>query len=171
MKRNNLISKAVRVAVAAAIAAGVLGTSTVYAKPADRLVLVSPASLPAAAREGGDGMFLHAANDGRTFLYIQRRQGMELAMLDVTDPAHITSATVVPFAAPGPSDVVSSAPGINDMPLKETSAKDAPVRDVRAQLTDTQTGSTFLLTDEGLYVVRSPDDEWIKRFRDQAYEN
>jgi len=41
----------------------------------------------------------------------------------------------------------------------------------RARLTNTQTGSTFLLRDEGLYVVRRPDDEWIKRFRDQAYEN
>ena len=48
---------------------------------------------------------------------------------------------------------------------------DKLVRNVRAQLTDAQTGSTFLLTDEGLYVVRRPDDEWIKRFRDQTYEN
>jgi len=50
-------------------------------------------------------------------------------------------------------------------------ADDNLVRDVRAPLTHAQTGSTFLLTDEGLYVVRRPDDEWIKRFRDQAYEN
>jgi hypothetical protein len=161
MKLNILIGKSVRVAVAAAIAGGVLGTPTAFAKPADRLVLVPPASLPAVAREGGDGMFLHAGDDGRTFLYIQRKQGMELATLDVTDPAHIRSAVAVPFAAPGPSDVVSSPPGVDDLLVK----------DVRARLTNMQTGSTFLLTDDGLYVVRRPDDEWIKRFRDQAYEN
>ncbi len=165
MKLSNIIARSVRVAVATAIAAGVLGASTVFAKPADRLVLVPPASLPAAAREGGDSMFLHADNDGRTLLYIQRGQGMELAMLDVTDPAHITTAVAVPLAAPGPSDVVSlpavTPHGVDDM----------LVRDVRARLTNAETGSTYLLTDEGLYVVRRPDDEWIKRFRDQAYEN
>ena len=161
MKLNDIIAKSVRVAVATAIAGGVLGTPTVFAKPADQLLLVPPASLPAVAREGGDGMFLRTGNDGRVFLYIQRKQGMELAMLDVTDPAHIRTAAVVPFAAPGPSDVVSTPP----------SGDDKLVRNVRAQLTDAQTGSTFLLTDDGLYVVRRPDDEWIKRFRDQTYEN
>jgi hypothetical protein len=161
MKLNNILLKSVRVAIAAAIAGVALGAPVAFAKPADRLVLVPPASLPAAARQGGDGMFLHAANDGRMFLYIQRKQGMELAMLDVTDPAHIRSAVAVPFAAPGPSDVVSSPSSVDDN----------LVRDVRARLTNAQTGSTFLLTDEGLYVVRRPDDEWIKRFRDQAYDN
>jgi hypothetical protein len=161
MKLIDIIVKTVRLAVATAIAGGVLGTPTAFAKPADRLVLVPPASLPAVAREGGDGMFLHTGNDGRMFLYIQRKQGMELAMLDVTDPAHIRIARAVPSAAPGPSDVLSTPP----------SADDLPVRGVRARLTNAQTGSTFLLTDEGLYVARRPDDEWIKRFRDQAYEN
>jgi len=166
MKRSNIIIKSARVAMAAAIAAAVLGAPTVFAKPVDGLVLVPPASLPVVAREGGDGMFLHAATDGRMFLYIQRRQGMELAMLDVTDPAHITGSVAAPFAAPGPSDVVSSAPSVDDLPVG-----DMLVTDVRARLTNAETGSTFLLTDEGLYVVRRPDDEWIKRFRDQAYEN
>lgn len=161
MKRNKMIVTSARAAVAAAIAGGVLGSPAAFAKAADRQVLVPPASLPIAAREGGDGMFLHEDKDGRTFLYIQRKQGMELAMLDVTDPAHIRSAAAAPFAEPGPSDVVSSPPSVDDM----------LVRDVRARLTNAQTGSTFLLTDDGLYVVRRPDDEWIKRFRDQAYEN
>lgn len=166
MKRNNIIARSVRVAMVTAFAVGVLGTATVFAKPADRLVLVPPASLPVVAREGGDRMFLHAGDDGRTFLYIERGQGMELAMLDVTDPAHITVAVADPIAAPGPSDVVSSPAltsphGVDDMMLP----------DVRARLTNAETGSTFLLTDEGLYVVRRPDDEWIKRFRDQAYDN
>jgi hypothetical protein len=161
MKLSRMIVKSVRVAIAAAIAGGVLGTPAAFAKPADRVVLVPPASLPAVAREGGDGMFLHTGNDGRMFLYIQRKQGMELVMLDVTDPAHIRSARAVPSAAPGPSDVVSAPPSVDDM----------LVRDVRARLTNAQTGSTFLLTDDGLYVVRRPDDEWIKQFRDQAYDN
>src|SRR5580700_6907635 len=133
MKLNNIFAKSGRVAIAAAIAGGALGTPAAFAKSADRLVLVPPASLPVVAREGGDGMFLHAANDGRMFLYIQRKQGMELATLDVTDPAHIRSAVAVPFAAPGPSDVVSSPPGVDDN----------LVRDVRARLTNAQTGSTF----------------------------
>jgi hypothetical protein len=176
MRRSNTMVKSVRMAIAAAIAGGVLGTPSVFAKPADRLVLVPPSSLPAAAREGGESMFLHADDDGRTFLYIQRKQGMELAMLDVTDPAHITKAVTVPFAEPGPSDVVSS-PAVSS-PAASSSAvsaarglDDVLVSDVRARLTNAQTGSTFLLTDEGLYVVRRPDDEWLKRFRDQAYQN
>jgi hypothetical protein len=161
MKLDSLIFKSVRMTMAAAIAAGVLATPTAFAKPADRLVLVPPASLPTAAREGGDSMFLHAADDGRMFLYIRRKQGMELAMLDVTDPAHIRGAAAAPFTAPEPSDLVSTPPGVEDM----------LVGDVRARLTNAQTGSTFLLTDDGLYVVRRPDAEWIKRFRDQAYDN
>ena len=161
MKLNDIIAKSMRVAIATAIAGGVLGTTTAFAKPADRLVLVPPASLPVVARQGGDGMFLHAGDDGRMFLYIQRKQGTELAMLDVTDPAHIRSAVAVPFAEPGPSDVVSTAAGMDDMLVKN----------VKARVTDAETGSTFLLTDAGLYVERHPDAEWIKRFRDQAYEN
>jgi hypothetical protein len=161
MKLNEIVVKSVRVAIATAIAGGVLWAPTAFAQSADRLILVPPTSLPAVAREGGDGMFLHVRNDGRMFLYIQRKQGLALAVLDVTDPAHIIGAAAVPFATPGPSDLVSSPPGVQDM----------LVRDVRARLTNAQTGSTFLLTDNGLYVVRRPDDEWIKRFRDQAYEN
>ena len=171
MNRNNIMVKSVRMVVAAAIVGGVLGTPTVFAKPADRLVLVPPASLPAAAREGGESMFLHADDDGRTFLYIQRKQGMQLAMLDVTDPAHITKAATVPFAEPGPSDVVSSPAVSSPAVSSARGLDDVLVSDVRARLTNAQTGSTFLLTDEGLYVVRRPDDEWLKRFRDQAYEN
>jgi hypothetical protein len=114
VKLNNIIVKNVRVAMAAAIAAGVLGAPTAFAKSADQLLQIPPASVP---------MFLQAGDDGRTFLYIQRKLGVELAMLDVTD------------------------------------------------LAKAQAGSTFLLTDDGLYAVRRPDDAWIKRFRDQAYEN
>jgi hypothetical protein len=114
VKLNNIIVKHARVAMAAAIAAGVLGAPTAFAKSADQLLQSPPASVP---------MFLQAANDGRTFLYIERKQGVELAMLDVTDLARA------------------------------------------------QTGSTFLLTDDGLYAVQRPDDAWIQRFRDQAYEN
>jgi hypothetical protein len=100
--------------IVVAMAAGVLAAPAAFAKSADRLLLAPPASVP---------MFLQAGDDGRTFLYIQRQQGVELAMLDVTD------------------------------------------------LAKAQSGSTLLLTDDGLYVVRRPEDEWIKRFRDQAYEN
>jgi hypothetical protein len=171
MNRNSTIVKSVRVAIAAAIVGGVVGIPTAFAKPADRLVLVPPASLPAVARQGGDGMFLHTGDDGRAFLYIQRKQGTELAMLDVTDPAHIRSAVAAPFASPGPSDVVSSPPGVDEVLVRDALVSDDMVGGVRARLTNAQTGSTFLLTDAGLYVVRRPDDEWIKRFRDQAYEN
>jgi hypothetical protein len=114
VKLSSIIVKNTRVVMAVAIAAGVLATPTAFAKSADRAPLVQPVSVP---------MFLQAGNDGRALLYVQRKQGMELAVLDVSDIAKA------------------------------------------------QTGSTFLLTDDGLYVVRRPDDEWIKRFRDQAYEN
>jgi hypothetical protein len=114
VKLSNIMVKNTRVVMAVAIAAGVVGTPNAFAKSADRAPPVQPVSVP---------MFLQAGDDGHTFLYVQRKQGVELAALDVTDIAKA------------------------------------------------QTGSTFLLTDDGVYVVRRPDDEWIKRFRDQAYEN
>lgn len=161
MYLNNMIVKSVRAAVAVAIAGGIFASTEAYAKPADQLVLVPPASLPLAARTGGDSMFLRELNDGRMFLYIQRKQDTELAMLDVTDPAHIKDEGAVPFAAPETDDILS-VPGDPD---------GSSVKDVRARVTNAQTGSTFLLTDAGLYVIRHPNDEWIKQFTDQAYEN
>jgi hypothetical protein len=42
---------------------------------------------------------------------------------------------------------------------------------VREQVTNVATGTTFLLTEDGLYVIRRPDVEMIKRFEDQKYSN
>jgi hypothetical protein len=45
------------------------------------------------------------------------------------------------------------------------------VRQVRQQLDNGATGTTFLLTDEGLYLIRRPSAEMAKQFRDQKDAN
>jgi hypothetical protein len=45
------------------------------------------------------------------------------------------------------------------------------VKQVRQQLDNGATGTTFLLTDEGLYLIRRPSAEMAKQFRDQTDAN
>jgi hypothetical protein len=45
------------------------------------------------------------------------------------------------------------------------------VKQVRQQLDNAATGTTFPLTDEGLYLIRRPSAETAKQFRDQTYAN
>jgi hypothetical protein len=200
----------------------------------NNLIVVPPTHLPAVARQGGEAMFLHRAVHGTTLLYIEQNQGARLAILDVTDPAYITSAGSVQLDAPGPFDFVAalgnqtelirfrqnqqnaaldlhqvSAPTVQWMqePLRgtaapledngstvsdEDSADVQAIRDyeamastenstelnrvfdakrVRGEITRSDTGTTFVLTDSGLFVIRRPAKEITKEFRALDYVN
>jgi len=47
-------------------------------------------------------MFLHAASDGRTYLYVEGENGTNLSILDVTDPAAVRAISEVAINAVGP---------------------------------------------------------------------
>lgn len=213
----------VRSAAMAIGASGVVLASTVCADPSNKLVLVPPTDLPAVTRQSGEAMLLKNTIDGRTVLYVEQNQGIQLAILDVTDPAHIKSEGTVQLDASGPFDfaaplgndaelirfrqgdadaildlqheknprlkpvpgltlrgpvtglgnegftVRSGAPGMQqpqDYQVVDTLNLQQPgaaldVKGVRAETTNAGTGSTFLLTDAGLYVIRRPGVEFI----------
>lgn len=216
-------------AVAAALLTGsVAVTPLVYAWPSSRPIVVAPANLPELARQPGQAMLLHDADDGRTLLYVEQAQGARLAIFDVTDPARIRSAGAVRLDGPGPFEFTSSygskgalvrfRGGTGDAwldlkvagdpvlrtasPLEEPRAP-APLsaaqsvaelasdRDatddqpdsstwaqqnnvlldagqIRARLTNRDTGTTFVLADSGLYVIRCPRAEHARVLREDA---
>ena len=141
-------------AAMALLTCAVLATPA-HARSLNSALLVPPASLPAEAQQTGESMFLQDAADGRTLLYIRHEQGAGTAVLDVTDPSHIIGQGSVPVTA-------------DDAPARQ------PVFDlqgVRQQVSNAATGTTFLLTDAGLYVVRQPNIEMMQRLRQASYAN
>jgi hypothetical protein len=212
----------VRRAAMAIGASGILAASTVCANPTHKLVLVPPAELPALTQQGGEAMLLKNTIDGRTVLYVEQNQGIQLAIFDVTDPGHIKSEGAVQLDASGPFDfaaavgndaelirfrrgdedaildlqhektprlkpvhgltlqgpvtrlgnegftVRSETPGLLDRDYQVVDTSNLQdlngaldVSGVRAQATNASTGTTFLLTDHGLYVIRRPGVEFI----------
>jgi hypothetical protein len=188
-----------------------------YANPSNEVVLVTPPNLPALARQSGEAMFLHDTIEGRTLLYVEQRGGAQLAIFDVTDPAHVASKSSVRLDAAGPFDFVADlgkrgelvrfrrgqgdavldlrnipvlvkVPGLDsgnstilltDDPSRlagravnaavgqitrdykvfqsgESASDDRvfEIRRVRQEVTNPDTGTTFLLTDNGLYLIR-----------------
>jgi hypothetical protein len=45
------------------------------------------------------------------------------------------------------------------------------VKRVREEVANDVTGTTFLLTEGGLYLIRRPGVEMVKKFRELAYAN
>jgi hypothetical protein len=215
---GRLSNNARRVAIAI-VASGIVAAPAAYAKSFNNLVIVTPIGLPEIARQAGEAMFLHQEVDGSTFLYVEQSDGTRLAVLDVTDPAHIKAKGLVQLDAPGPFDFVSTLGNRADLvrfrhghgdavldlhkpsvpTLKRlqgltlqgptlllgadsftvTSQPDAdarPTRDyqvvdtansqeltrvfdvkrVRQEIANGNTGTTFLLTESGLYLIRRP---------------
>jgi hypothetical protein len=209
---------AAHLALAIALA-GLSGARVVYANPTNEIVLVPPTNLPTLARQGGEAMFLRDAKDGRTLLYVEQREGTQLAIFDVTDPAHVKGEGSVQLAAPGPFDFVADlgkrgelvrfregqedavldlrnipvlmkvqgldtknstvlladyASRLTGQALNTTVGQGArdykvfqsgespsedrifEVRQVRQELTNPDTGTTFLLAANGLYLIRRP---------------
>jgi hypothetical protein len=209
---------------------------TGYAQPrnhpsSDKIIVVGPADLPELARVTGQAMMLHGTMDGRTLLYIEQNHGARLAVLDVTEPAHVKAVGSARVNAPGSFDFISSlgadavlvrfrngdgeailnlrkvkAPTLSmiqgldsqgateflgDAVLvvaKRTTVQSDPsdtdyqvvdisnplhpsplpdINQVLEKITNYQTGTTFLLTSDGLYLIRQPALEAEFRTREQ----
>lgn len=182
------------------------------------LVVIRPSNLPEQTRGIGDALFLHSDNSGNTFLYIEQNEGKRLVILDVSNPAHIKTASVVDLQDHGAFDFIrplgreaamiryrqggavavldvrkSKAPEIrtvdalinprqsvsfgdsgylsvdepfsyapatpHDYQVVDTSVLSEPallltIKGVEHQLTNSETGTTFLLGSGGLTVIR-----------------
>jgi LVIVD repeat-containing protein len=68
------------------------------------IVVLQPQDLPQSAQVTGQSMALHVLGNGLTYLYIEQQQAGQLAILDVTDPAHIQPVGVVKLDATGAFD-------------------------------------------------------------------
>lgn len=237
MRENTSGKSAGHLRRAAIIAGAIAAVSAVHANSSNSIIVVPPTELPTLARQSGDGMFLHDANDGRSVLYVEQNQGTELAVFDVTDPGHVKSKGSVPLGASGPFDFVSSLGGekelirfrqdqaeavldlhramlpslqqipglysqgaissvgndgftvIGDAEPSPKVADSRPLRDyqvfdtsgsksstpvfevkqVREELSKQDTGTTFLLAEGGLYLIRRPKAEADKKFREQEW--
>jgi hypothetical protein len=207
-----------RLALAVLLGA-ILPLEITHANPWNSIVVVPPTELPALAQQSGEAMFLRDASDGRTLLYVEQRQGSQLAIFDVTDPAHVKGEGSAQLDAAGPFDFVAalgeraelvrfrqdqeeaildlrkapmlkrvqsidsqgSATVLRDSVLDATATANFPdsvqgardyqvlqigkshdadriteVKQVRQEATNVGTGTTFLLAEKGLYVIRRP---------------
>lgn len=67
-------------------------TAQAYVKPS---LVVQPLTATASAED----LMLHADDHGSTYLYVEQKQGAQLAVFDVTDPAHIKLDAMVDTGA------------------------------------------------------------------------
>jgi len=227
----NHLSRRLRRAAMAIAASGIVTAPAVHANISNNIVVVPPTDLPELARQTGEALLLHDTIDGRTFLYIEQQQGARLAILDVSDPAHIKGEGSVQLGAAGPFDFVSplgskqeliqfrqgDAEAVLDMhnvrepnfqtvqgltlrgpltrlgndgfivarentkvpPARDYQVVDAAsapevkrvfdVKQVRGEASKPDTGTTFLLADDGLYIVRRPAVESDNRRREREW--
>jgi hypothetical protein len=193
MKQNvsaELLKCSHRIAIAI-LASIVMAAPAVRANPSNDIVLVTPTDLPELARQSGEAMLLRETSAGRTLLYIEQNQGSRLAAFDVTDPVHVKGAGSVQLESSEPFDFVSPVgkqaelirfrrgqeEAVLDLRkgkvVETTHAPDfgraLDVKEVHEEITNEATGTTFLLTQDGLYLVRRPALEWNKRERDQEW--
>jgi hypothetical protein len=231
-------SRSLRSTALAIVATGAIAAQTVDAHAAGRIVVVPPKDLPASVRQSGEAMFLHETIDGKALLYIEQKSGGQLAILDVTDPTHVTREGSVQLDAPGAFDFVSAVgerselirfrqsqtdavldlqkadaptlktvqgltsggpaellgrggftvtgqvdanadptvPAPRDYQVVDTADSKEPtlvqtVKQVREEVTNAETGTTFLLANDGLYLIRRPVQETAKWARDMDYSN
>jgi hypothetical protein len=180
-----------RIAVAI-VASGIVAATAVHADPSNLIVLVPPTELPELARQSGDAMFLHETSAGRTLLYIEQDQGARLATFDVTDPVHIKGEGSVQLDVGGPFDFVSPLgtqaelirfrqdheDAVLDLHKERVPQLKARLGDdgytdtvpaLREEVTNSATGTTFLLTENGLFLIRRPAVERDMRLREQEW--
>jgi hypothetical protein len=182
---KNSSSRRPRRAPLTIVAAAIMTATMAHANPFNNTVLVPPAQLPELARQSGEALLLHETIDGRTLLYVEQQQGARLAVFDVTDPVHIKSENSVQLDAKGPFDFVSPLGDHAELVRFRQSREDAVLRFPRTKdprletvqgpaLQDANlgpgndlfsvkadTGTTFMLKENGLYVIRRPDLESI----------
>ena len=197
------------------------------------IVVLQPQDLPQSAQVAGQSMALHVLENGLTYLYIEQQMG-QLAILDVTDPAHIQPVGMVKLDATGAFDfgetvndsaiVVSFRDGTGaalldlrkpkapvlspataylegtraeklgqfglimandtngwgarvarDYSIVDASNPGTPqllgtVKHVKTEIANESMGTTYLLGEDGLTVVRRPAVELIER-QQSSYSN
>jgi hypothetical protein len=235
---DSRFSRSLRGTALAIVATGAIAAQAVDAHAASRIVVVQPKDLPQSVSQPGESMFLHETIDDKTLLYIERKSGGQLVILDVTDPTHVTRKGSVQLDAPGPFDFVSAlgerkelirfrqsqteavldlhkadaptletvqgltsrgptellgtggftvtsrvhananatAPAARDYQVVDTADSKEPtlvqtVKQVREEVTNNTTGTTFLLANDGLYLIRRPVQETAKWIREMDYSN
>lgn len=100
--KNYIGSMLVMAAIFAAIGS-VQANASVRSKA---IVVESPSDLPELAQGRAEAMHLHHTGDAQAILYLEKDQGRKLAILDVTDPAHIKAVGQVSIDVPSPFDFV-----------------------------------------------------------------
>jgi hypothetical protein len=73
------------------------------------LVVVPATKLPQEARREGQAMDLHLVTPSTLYLYVEREEGQQIAIFDVSDPQKIKFKRVVQLEAPAPFDFVQPA--------------------------------------------------------------
>jgi hypothetical protein len=105
LKMKNYIGKMIlRTAIFAAMVS-VQANATVRSKA---IVVESPSDLPELAQGRAEAMYLHHTGNAQAILYLEKDHGRNLAILDVTDPAHIKAVGQVSIAAPSTYDFAQS---------------------------------------------------------------
>ena len=127
------------------------------------IVVLEPRSLPEAAQAGGNSFFLHSDDSGSTYLYVEQEQGAQLAVFNVTDPAHMKSVVTMPLTVPGPFDFVRPLDGKAELirfrdgktvgVLDLTKVRKPSIRIVAALV---DTGQTESLGESGFLGVAEP---------------
>jgi hypothetical protein len=85
--------------------APIAGHAEHHSKPKE-IVVLGPTDLPESAQVPGEGLLLRTDHNGVPYLYIEQREGTRLAILDVTDPAHIKPVSNISLDAEGVFDFV-----------------------------------------------------------------
>jgi hypothetical protein len=216
---NGRLSRSVHRLALAIILGGMSAAPVAYANPSNEIILVPPTNLPTLAQQSGEAMFLHDTRGGRTLLYIEQGEGAQLAIFDVTDPAHVKGNGSVQLAGAAPFDfvadlgkrgelvrfrggqgeavldlrnspmltmvagldtqkstilladdgsrptgqAVNAAVGPSTRDYKVFQSGESPsddrvveVKQVSQEVTNPDTGTTFLLSENGLYLIRRP---------------
>ena len=88
----------------AAIFAMILAAQASANARSKRIIVEFPSNLPELAQGPSEAMYLHHTHATQVILYLEKDHGQKLAILDVTDPAHIQAVGQVSIAAPGAYD-------------------------------------------------------------------
>jgi hypothetical protein len=98
-----------KVLLATTLLATAGATAHAVVRPHSKTIVVdSPDNLLVLAQTDAEAMYLHDTNDGGTYLYIESKNGQQLATLDVTNPARIQRVAQTTIHANSAYDFVRS---------------------------------------------------------------
>lgn len=98
-----------------------------------------------------------AGNDGEI---VRFRQNHQDAVLDLHK---VPSINLVPRLVLEDPQTARDAQALETANLQDLN-RVLGVKQVREEMTNTKTGTTYLLTENGLYLIRRPDVEWTHQF-------